>query len=102
VRVKIVPENLKLNITSKIMNTKIIKQKLENYFPKNDLIEVVDINNTGDHFSIIIVSNKFNNKSLIDRHKIIYKIFSEEITKEIHALQIKTYTHSEWKNNNNQ
>ena len=84
------------------MNTKIIKQKLENYFSKNDLIEVVDINNTGDHFSIIIVSNKFNNKSLIDRHKIIYKIFSEEITKEIHALQIKTYTYSEWDNNNNQ
>ena len=84
------------------MNTKIIKQKLENYFSKNDLIEAVDINNTGDHFSIIIVSNKFNNKSLIDRHKIIYKIFSEEITKEIHALQINTYTHSEWKNNNNQ
>ena len=84
------------------MNTKIIKQKLENYFSKNDLIEVVDINNTGDHFSIIIVSKKFNNKSLIDRHKIIYEIFSEEITKEIHALQIKTYTYSEWDNNNNQ
>ena len=84
------------------MNTKNIKQKLENYFSKNDLIEVVDINNTGDHFSIIVISNKFNNESLLNRHKIIYEIFSQEITKEIHALQIKTYTHSEWNNYNNQ
>jgi len=84
------------------MNTKIIKQKLESHFSKNDLIEVLDINNQGNHFSIIIISNKFNNKPLLNRHKMIYEIFSQEITKAIHALQIKTYTHSEWNNNNNQ
>ena len=84
------------------MNTKIIKQKLESHFSKKDLIEVLDINNQGNHFSIIIISNKFNNEPLLNRHKIIYDIFSQEITKEIHALQIKTYTHSEWNNNNNQ
>jgi len=84
------------------MNTKNIKQKLESNFSENDLIEAIDINNQGNHFSIVVVSDEFNNISLINRHKIIYKIFSEEITKEIHALQIKTYTHSEWKKNNSQ
>ena len=33
--------------------------------------------------------------SLIDRHKLIYKLFEKELTKKIHALQIKTYTKSE-------
>ena len=63
-------------------------------------IETIDVNNQGDHFSIIVVSDRFNNMSLINRHKLIYEIFAQEITKEIHALHIKTYTHSEWKKNN--
>ena len=82
------------------MNTKNIKQKLEANFSKKDFIETVDINNQGNHFNIIVVSDRFNNMSLINRHKLIYGIFAQEITKEIHAMQIKTYTHSEWEKNN--
>ena len=56
-----------------------------------------------NHFSLFILSDSFDKMSLIDRHKLIYLIFSKELTKEIHALQIKAYTPSEWirKNNNN-
>ena len=75
------------------MNSEYIKQKLEDFFSKKDLLKVVDINGNGDHYSILVISNKFANMSLIERHKIIYSIFDKEITKEIHAMQIKTYTH---------
>ena len=81
------------------MNSEYIKQKLEDFFSKKDLLKVVDINGNGDHYSILVVSNKFANMSLIERHKIIYSIFDKEITKEIHAMQIKTYTHEEWNKN---
>ena len=81
------------------MNSEYIKQKLEDFFSKKDLLKVVDINGNGDHYSILVISNKFANMSLIERHKIIYSIFDKEITKEIHALQIKTYTHEEWNKN---
>tara|TARA_B100000401_G_scaffold420301_1_gene345632 strand:- start:409 stop:657 length:249 start_codon:yes stop_codon:yes gene_type:complete len=81
------------------MNSEYIKQKLEDFFSKKDLLKVVDINGNGDHYSILVISNKFVNMSLIERHKIIYSIFDKEITKEIHAMQIKTYTHEEWNKN---
>lgn len=81
------------------MNSEYIKQKLEDFFSKKDLFKVIDINGNGDHYSILVISNKFANMSLIERHKIIYSIFDKEITKEIHAMQIKTYTHEEWNKN---
>ena len=81
------------------MNSEYIKQKLEDFFSKKDLLKVVDINGNGDHYSILVISNKFINMSLIERHKIIYSIFDKEITKEIHAMQIKTYTQEEWNKN---
>ena len=34
--------------------------------------------------------------SLINRHKLIYNLFEAELTNEIHALQLKTYTKVEW------
>jgi len=83
------------------MNTKNIIQKLEKQFTHKDFIDAIDTNSQGNHFSVIVVSDKFVNLSLINRHKIIYNIFKKEITNEIHALQIKAYTHMEWKKNNN-
>ena len=77
------------------MNTNTIKQKLVNFF-KNDIVEVIDTNSMNNHFSIVVISNKFSNMSLINRHKLIYKLFEKELTNEIHALQIKTYTKNEW------
>ena len=77
------------------MNTNKIKQKLVNIF-KNDFIEVIDTNGMNNHFSIFVISDKFLNMPLIDRHKLIYKLFEKELTNEIHALQIKTYTKAEW------
>ena len=77
------------------MNTNTIKQKLVNIF-ENDTIEVIDTNGMNNHFSIFIISDKFLNMSLINRHKLIYKQFEKELTNQIHALQLKTYTVDEW------
>ena len=69
-------------------------------FFKNSTIEIYD--NTGDlnHFSILIISDMFNKLSLINRHKIIYNLFKDELTREIHALQIKAFTPQEWNQKN--
>tara|TARA_B100001013_G_C24242291_1_gene297611 strand:+ start:129 stop:383 length:255 start_codon:yes stop_codon:yes gene_type:complete len=81
------------------MLIKEIKEKLIKYFPE-DKVEVFDSRGTGDHFSIIVISNKFLNTSLVNRHRIIYTIFKDKISNEIHALQIQTYTLDEWKGKN--
>ena len=76
------------------MNINSIKEKIENSI-SNAKVDVKDSTGTGDHFSVIVISNKFENMSLVNRHKLIYKSLNEYITKEIHALQIKTYTEKE-------
>ena len=50
----------------------------------------------GFHLEAIIVSSDFNNKSLIDRHKMVYASLGELMKHEIHAFSMKTFTNDEW------
>ena len=81
------------------MNSNKIKERLEIYF-SDGKVEVFDTRGTGDHFSIIIISNKFDDVKIVKRHQMIYEIFKKEITNEIHAMQIQAYTNEEWKKKN--
>ena len=81
------------------MNSDKIKKRLEVYF-SDGKVEVFDTRGTGDHFSIIIISNKFDDVKIVKRHQMIYEIFKKEITNEIHAMQIQAYTNEEWKKKN--
>ena len=78
------------------MNVEEIKERLINNFP-SDKIEAFDLRGSGDHFSVIVISDKFQNISLVDRHRMIYSIFEDKIVTDIHAMQIQTYTLEEWK-----
>ena len=53
--------------------------------------------NNGGHFKLHIVSNDFQNTSLLNRHKMIYNILNNMMKNEIHALSIKSQTISESK-----
>ena len=77
------------------MNINSIKEKIKNFIPESR-VEVKDTTGTGDHFSVIVISDKFENVNLVNRHKMIYESLSQYVTKEIHALQIKTYTEEEF------
>ena len=76
------------------MNINYIKEKIKKHIPDSK-VEVKDKTGTGDHFSVLVISNKFEGINLVNRHKMIYESLSQYITKEIHALQIKTYTEKE-------
>lgn len=56
--------------------------------------------NPETHFRLVIVSDKFNNKSKPVRHKMVYKILDEELKVEngIHALQMTTKSEEEYNN----
>ena len=71
-----------------------IKEKIKKHFP-DSRVEVKDKTGTGDHFSVLVISNKFEGINLVNRHKMIYESLSQYVTKEIHALQIRTYTEKE-------
>ncbi len=76
-----------------------IKNKLDKYLSPNSLEIINDSHkhvghisapsSKESHFSIIISSDKFQNKSTIECHKLIYQALSEELKQDIHALSIK-------------
>ena len=52
------------------------------------------------HFKVVLVSNDFEGKNLVARHRAINKILEDELKNKIHALALHTYTESEWRERN--
>ena len=53
----------------------------------------------GGHYSVIVVSSKFENVNLIDQRRLVYSALDDQINgspKMIHAIQIKTLTPPQW------
>lgn len=48
------------------------------------------------HFKVVAVSEEFNGKMLIARHRLINKALAEELEGPIHALALHTLTPDEW------
>ncbi len=71
----------------------------------NEKLKNADIKiftNDNKYFNTIIISDDFNDKTLIERQKMIYDIIGKYIlNKEIHAISFKTYTKQEWTVENN-
>jgi len=77
-----------------------IEKKLRTYFNVH-VLNIIDeshkhVNHkkdtNGGHFKLLIVSNDFDNISLIKRHQLIYDALSDMIKVEIHAISIKAMT----------
>ncbi|ADJ29065.1 BolA family protein [Nitrosococcus watsonii] len=49
----------------------------------------------GGHYRVIIVAQAFSGKSLLERHRMVYKAVQEGMGQDIHALSIKAYTPQE-------
>jgi stress-induced morphogen len=49
---------------------------------------------------VVVISDKFEGKSLVKRHQMVYATVSDVLTKELHALQLKTYSSKEWRQKN--
>ncbi len=48
------------------------------------------------HFKVVIVSEDFADKKLLQRHRMINEVLAEELQGKIHALALHTYTEAEW------
>lgn len=52
--------------------------------------------NSETHFKVTIVSEAFNQKRLIQRHRLVNELLSEELAGGVHALAMHTYTLEDW------
>ena len=48
------------------------------------------------HFKLVVVSEKFESKRLVQRHQMVYATLADELAGPVHALAIHTYTSKEW------
>ena len=89
-----------------MMNSKKIQDILQNKFSP-DYIKIVDDSDRhrghagqkesgGSHYTIILVSDSFEGKTLLERHRAVYETVEMDMSESIHALAIKVYTSKEW------
>ncbi len=48
------------------------------------------------HFKLVIVSDAFEGKPLVRRHRLVNGILARELKENIHALSMETLTAAEW------
>lgn len=79
-----------------IMNS--IQEQIKEMICSTIDVEFIEVDGDGRHFQAIVVSDIFEQKSRIERHKIIYSSLGNSFERDLHALSIKAYTREEWKN----
>ena len=73
-----------------------VKGLLADFFG-NAQIQVMDLTGTNDHYKTVIVSEKFEGKSLVQRHQLVNEALKEPLKGPIHALTIEAHTPEEAK-----
>ncbi len=68
-----------------------IQELIESKMP-NSKVEVGDLTGTMDHLDILVVSDEFKGKLLLDQHQIVMDILKESLKEKVHAVKIKTLT----------
>ena len=58
-------------------------------------VQVTDMTGTRDHYQVHVVSSAFTGKSLIERHRLLHRIFEAHLSGPIHAVKYKTQTPEE-------
>ena len=48
------------------------------------------------HFRVVVVSDAFDGKRLIARHRSVNGVLADELAGAVHALALHTYTPEEW------
>ena len=74
-----------------LLSTNQVKELVEAHIP-GSRVSVTDLTGTSDHFGIDVVSEAFEGKSPIDRHKMVHAALTEHLGGAIHAVQIKAST----------
>ncbi|CAH4030617.1 bolA-like protein 2 [Pieris brassicae] len=73
-----------------------IKEKLTKELDAVHVEVIDDSDGCGAKFSVLVVSDKFQGKPLLARHKLVNSVLQEEL-KTIHAFSQKALTVEQWK-----
>ncbi len=74
-----------------------IVQKIQTALP-DARVDVQDLTGTMDHYRACVISEAFEGKRLIARHRMVYAALEDEMKGPIHALTLEVFTPQEWDN----
>ena len=55
-------------------------------------VEIRDLKGDGNHYSAVVISKSFKEKSKIEQHQMVYDSLKGRMGNELHALQLTTKT----------
>lgn len=73
------------------MQATVLQQLIRDAIPDAD-VRAVDLQGTGDHFEVTVVSPRFEGCSLVARHRMVYDAVGDAMSGPIHAMTIKALT----------
>ena len=77
--------------TMQSMATDPLRALLEGAFPGAEELEIIDRTGGGDHFHVIIQTDRFDGLSLIDQHRLVNDALAAPLADgTIHELRITT------------
>ena len=79
-----------------MMDPTAIEQLIRDAIPGCD-VRAVDLQGTGDHFEVTVVSPSFEGQSLVARHRVIYAALGDAMSGPIHAMSIKALTPEQYR-----
>ncbi len=59
-------------------------------------VSVVDPYSDGEHFQAVVVSDLFENQSLVTQHQLVMNALKEAFYTDVHALGLKTFPTTKW------
>ena len=59
-------------------------------------VEVSDMTGTDDHLEILVATDEFKGKMLIEQHQMVMDILKESLKEQVHAVKIKTMTREKY------
>lgn len=69
-----------------------LQSYLESRLP-GAIVEVRDLTGTEDHFGVLVASDDFAGKGLLEQHRIVMALLKDHLDRsEVHAVKLKTMT----------
>jgi len=73
-----------------------IESMIRQKFPDAQ-VALRDLTGTGDHWQVNVVSKSFEDKPMLEQHRMVKAVFEADIASgAVHAFSLKTYTPEEW------
>ena len=90
-----------------ILNIMSRKKRIESYLSNAFnpvLLDIVDESSnhsvpkgSESHFKCVVVSDTFQDKNRVQRHRLVNDVLKSELDNGLHALSLKLFTLNEWK-----